>query len=74
MAAMVICSFQFETEAESGKLRRDVLATGSTGSGPSPAEIVSLLSGQEEMFAFKRAVSIKFRSKVLLLHLFDVNA
>ncbi|XP_020241300.1 lactation elevated protein 1 isoform X2 [Asparagus officinalis] len=50
-------SFQFETEAESGKLRRDVLATGSSGSGPSPAEIVSLLSGQEEMFAFKRAVS-----------------
>ena len=56
---MVLCSFQFETEAESSKLRRDVLAAGSIGSGPAPAEIVSLLSGKEEMFAFRRAVSTK---------------
>ncbi|KAH7686669.1 ATPase AFG1-like protein [Dioscorea alata] len=50
-------SFQFETEAEGGKLRRDVLAAGSVGSGPAVPGIVSLLSGQEEMFAFRRAVS-----------------
>ncbi|KAG9459656.1 hypothetical protein H6P81_004164 [Aristolochia fimbriata] len=50
-------SFQFETEIEDGKLRRDVLAAGSSGSTPSPAGIASLLSGQEEMFAFRRAVS-----------------
>ncbi|XP_026666106.2 putative ATPase N2B isoform X2 [Phoenix dactylifera] len=50
-------SFQFETETEGGKLRRDVLAAGSAGSGPPPSGIISLLSGQEEMFAFRRAVS-----------------
>ncbi|WOL09423.1 hypothetical protein Cni_G18176 [Canna indica] len=50
-------SFQFETEIEGGKLRRDVLAEGSVGSGPAPSGIVSLLSGEEEMFAFHRAVS-----------------
>lgn len=50
-------SFQFETEMEGGKLRRDVLAEGGIGSGAAPAGIVSLLSGQEEMFAFRRAVS-----------------
>ncbi|XP_042424153.1 AFG1-like ATPase isoform X2 [Zingiber officinale] len=50
-------SFQFETEIEGGKLRRDVLAEGSVGSGASPSGIVSLLSSQEEMFAFRRAVS-----------------
>ncbi|XP_064949992.1 uncharacterized protein LOC135599149 isoform X4 [Musa acuminata AAA Group] len=50
-------SFQFETEAEGGKLRRDVLAAGSVGLGPAPSGITSLLSGQEEMFAFRRAVS-----------------
>lgn len=50
-------SFQFETETEGGKLRRDVLAAGSVGSGPPPPGIISLLSGQEEMFAFRRAVS-----------------
>ncbi|GMH10835.1 hypothetical protein Nepgr_012676 [Nepenthes gracilis] len=50
-------SFQFETETEGGKLRRDVLSEGSVGSGGSPAGIISLLSGQEEMFAFRRAVS-----------------
>lgn len=50
-------SFQFETEMEGSKLRRDVLAEGSMGSGGSPSGIISLLSGQEEMFAFRRAVS-----------------
>nr|XP_018676932.1 PREDICTED: putative ATPase N2B isoform X5 [Musa acuminata subsp. malaccensis] len=50
-------SFQFETETEGGKLRRDVLAAGSVGLGPAPSGITSLLSGQEEMFAFRRAVS-----------------
>ncbi|RZS03009.1 hypothetical protein BHM03_00033146, partial [Ensete ventricosum] len=50
-------SFQFETETEGGKLRRDVLVAGSVGLGPAPSGITSLLSGQEEMFAFRRAVS-----------------
>ncbi|KAI4337329.1 hypothetical protein L6164_015760 [Bauhinia variegata] len=50
-------SFQFETETEGGKLRRDVLAEGNIGSGGSPSGITSILSGQEEMFAFSRAVS-----------------
>ncbi|GAB4837748.1 hypothetical protein Ancab_002617 [Ancistrocladus abbreviatus] len=50
-------SFQFETETEGGKLRRDVLAEGNVSSGGSPTGIISLLSGQEEMFAFRRAVS-----------------
>ncbi|XVE97443.1 hypothetical protein REPUB_Repub03eG0020000 [Reevesia pubescens] len=50
-------SFQFETEIEGSKLRRDVLTEGSVGSGGAPAGITSMLSGQEEMFAFRRAVS-----------------
>ncbi|XP_019174027.1 PREDICTED: lactation elevated protein 1 isoform X1 [Ipomoea nil] len=50
-------SFQFETEIEGGKLRRDVLAEGSVSSGGSPTGIISLLSGQEELFAFRRAIS-----------------
>ncbi|KAL5850310.1 hypothetical protein ACOSQ4_008323 [Xanthoceras sorbifolium] len=50
-------SFQFETEMEGTKLRRDVLAEGSVSSGGRPSGIVSMLSGQEEMFAFRRAVS-----------------
>lgn len=50
-------SFQFETETEGAKLRRDVLAGGSVSSGGAPSGIISLLSGQEEMFAFQRAVS-----------------
>ncbi|XP_062164195.1 uncharacterized protein LOC133870928 isoform X1 [Alnus glutinosa] len=50
-------SFQFETEIEGGKLRRNVLAEGSVGSGRAPTGIISMLSGQEEMFAFRRAVS-----------------
>ncbi|KAL9266718.1 AFG1-like ATPase-like protein [Drosera capensis] len=49
-------SFQFETETEGAKLRRDVLAEGNVSSGGSLAGIVSLLSGQEEMFAFRRDV------------------
>ncbi|XP_068648558.1 uncharacterized protein [Aristolochia californica] len=59
-------NFQFETETEDGKLRRDVLATGSSGSTPSPAGIASLLSGQEEMFAFRRAVSRLFEMQTPL--------
>ncbi|XP_020230300.1 putative ATPase N2B isoform X2 [Cajanus cajan] len=50
-------SFQFETETEGGKLRRNVLAEGRVGSGGAPSGITSILSGQEEMFAFHRAVS-----------------
>ncbi|XP_022750273.1 AFG1-like ATPase isoform X2 [Durio zibethinus] len=50
-------SFQFETETEGAKLRRNVLAEGSVSSGGAPAGITSMLSGQEEMFAFRRAVS-----------------
>ncbi|KAL7164249.1 hypothetical protein ACSBR2_040206 [Camellia fascicularis] len=50
-------SFQFETEIEGGKLRRDVLAEGNVSSGGAPAGIISMLSGEEEMFAFRRAVS-----------------
>ncbi|XP_031472979.1 uncharacterized protein LOC116245641 isoform X1 [Nymphaea colorata] len=50
-------SFQFETETEGGKLRRDVLAEGGTGGSLAPTGIASLLSGEEEMFAFRRAIS-----------------
>jgi hypothetical protein len=53
----MICSFQFETEAEGTKLRRDVLAEGNVGMRPSTSGLVAILSGQEEMFAFRRAVS-----------------
>ncbi|KAI4380958.1 hypothetical protein MLD38_007084 [Melastoma candidum] len=50
-------SFQFETETEGSRLRRDVLAEGNVSSGGSPVGIISMLSGQEEMFAFRRAIS-----------------
>ncbi|KAK3438179.1 hypothetical protein EUGRSUZ_C02795 [Eucalyptus grandis] len=50
-------SFQFETEIEGSKLRQDVLAEGNVSSGGAPTGIISMLSGQEEMFAFRRAVS-----------------
>ncbi|KAK4757755.1 hypothetical protein SAY87_019056 [Trapa incisa] len=50
-------SFQFETEIEGSKLRRDVLAEGSVSSVGAPSGIISMLSGQDEMFAFRRAVS-----------------
>ncbi|QHN89011.1 AFG1-family ATPase [Arachis hypogaea] len=50
-------SFQFEIETEGAKLRRDVLAEGNVGSGGTPVGITSILSGQEEMFTFYRAVS-----------------
>lgn len=63
----VCTSFQFETEIEGGKLRRDVLAEGSVSSGGAPARIVSMLSGQEEMFAFRRAVSGIFISSITRL-------
>ncbi|KAJ8560238.1 hypothetical protein K7X08_004296 [Anisodus acutangulus] len=48
-------SFQFETEIEGTKLRRDVLAEGNVNSGGAPSGIISMLSGQEEMFSFRRA-------------------
>ncbi|GFQ04919.1 lactation elevated protein 1 [Phtheirospermum japonicum] len=48
---------QFETEIEGTKLRRDVMAEGSVSSGGTTTGIISILSGQEEMFAFRRAVS-----------------
>jgi predicted ATPase len=54
-------SLQFETEAESSRLRRDVQAEGSVAplgvSKEGKASIHSLLSGREELFAFRRAVS-----------------
>ncbi|XP_078432357.1 AFG1-like ATPase family protein isoform X2 [Wolffia australiana] len=50
-------SFQFETEAEGGRLRQNVLAAGDVSSSGAPTKIASLLSGEEEMFAFRRAVS-----------------
>jgi len=53
---VMLCSFQFETESEGTKLRRDVLAEGNVGLGPSTTGLVAILSGQEEMFAFRRAV------------------
>lgn len=59
-------SFQFETEIEGGKLRRDVFAEGGVSSGGSPTGIISMLSGQEELFAFRRAVSSPYI--LLLLH------
>ncbi|RZC53742.1 hypothetical protein C5167_012604 [Papaver somniferum] len=61
-------SFQFETETEGGALRRDVLAKGSVSSSGAPSGIQSLLSGQEEMFAFRRAVSrlIEMQSSLYL--------
>lgn len=54
---MFVSSFQFETETEGGKLRRDVLAEGTVGTGGSSTSIISMVSGEEEMFAFRRAVS-----------------
>jgi len=50
-------SFQFETETDGGKLRRNVLAEGRVSSTGAPSSITSILSGQEELFAFHRAVS-----------------
>ncbi|CAI0415033.1 unnamed protein product [Linum tenue] len=50
-------SFQFETEIEGSKLRRDVLAEGKVSSAGAPTGIISMLSGHEEGFAFRRAVS-----------------
>lgn len=58
----MISSFQFETEIEGGKLRRNVLEEGNVSSGGTPSGIISMQSGQEEMFAFRRAVSDAFSS------------
>ncbi|KAH9760714.1 AFG1-like ATPase family protein [Citrus sinensis] len=59
-------SVQFETEIEGGKLRRDVLAEGSVSSGGAPAGIVSMLSGQEELFAFRRAIMCASDKQIFL--------
>ncbi|KAF4402153.1 hypothetical protein G4B88_017665 [Cannabis sativa] len=53
----VLSVFQFETEMEGTKLRRNVLEEGHVSSGGTSTSIVSMLSGEEEMFAFRRAVS-----------------
>lgn len=42
---------------EDSKLRRDVMMDASVSSVGSPAAIISMMSGKEEMFAFQRAVS-----------------
>lgn len=52
---------QFETEAEGSRLRTDVLKSGSVSpvalTSQDRASIRFVLSGQEEFFAFHRAVS-----------------
>jgi hypothetical protein len=51
-------SFQFETDIEGGRLRRDVMAMGTLGTTPKTTGLEFIMSGQEELFAFRRAVSI----------------
>lgn len=57
---LLCCSLQFETEAEGGRLRRDVTAEGSVapvgGTRSERTSIQSIFSGREEVFAFQRAV------------------
>jgi len=65
------CSLQFETEAEGGRLRRDVTAEGSVAPvGATRSErssIQSIFSGREELFAFQRAVrGFSYNSFLLL--------
>lgn len=54
-------NLQFETEAEGGRLRRDVTAEGSVApvgaTSSTRTSIQSIFSGREEAFAFRRAVS-----------------
>lgn len=50
-------SFQFETDIEGGTLRRDVMAAGTIGTTPTTTGLKFIMSGQEELFAFRRAVS-----------------
>lgn len=70
MRLLFFSSFQFETETEGGKLRRNVLEGGDVSSGGAPAGIISMLSGEEEMFAFRRAVSrFMFITRVLFVML-----
>ncbi|CAM6128009.1 unnamed protein product [Calypogeia fissa] len=65
-------SLQFETEAESSRLRRDVLVSGNVAplgaTSEAKSSIESLLSGREELFAFRRAVSrlIEMESPIYL--------
>lgn len=65
-----ICSLQFETEAEGSRLRRDVTVQGGVAPvGSTRTERVSLQSihsGREEMFAFRRAVSLALTLLLLL--------
>ena len=65
-------SFQFETEIEGGKLRRNVLEEGNVGSGGTSTGIISMMSGEEEMFAFRRAVS-GVRIGIISLVIYTVN-
>lgn len=58
------CSFQFETDIEGGKLRRDVTAAGTLGTRPTSTGLEFIMSGQEELFAFRRAVS-KIKEKLI---------
>lgn len=62
---LLLCSsLQFETEAEGGRLRRDVTAEGSVapvgGTRSERTSIQSIFSGREEAFAFRRAVRYLF--------------
>ncbi|KAG6548839.1 hypothetical protein Mapa_009601 [Marchantia paleacea] len=65
-------SLQFETEAEGSRLRRDVLVSGNVaplaGTKEERSSIQTLLSGREELFAFRRAVSrlIEMQSPIYL--------
>jgi hypothetical protein len=65
-----ICSLQFETEAEGSRLRRDVTVQGGVAPvGSTRSERVglqSIHSGREEMFAFRRAVSLALTLLLLL--------
>lgn len=60
----LFCSLQFETEAEGGRLRRDVTAEGSVApvgaTSSTRTSIQSIFSGREEAFAFRRAVITLF--------------
>ncbi|EFJ09835.1 hypothetical protein SELMODRAFT_129242, partial [Selaginella moellendorffii] len=48
---------QFETEAEGTRLRRNVLVSGNVAPVTDHSKVQLLLSGYEEMFAFRRAAS-----------------
>ncbi|KAL4372108.1 hypothetical protein AHAS_Ahas06G0232800 [Arachis hypogaea] len=62
-------------ETEGAKLRRDVLAEGNVGLGGTHVGITSILSDQEEMFTFHRAVSrlVEMQTPLYLGGLRDVH-